>query len=198
MRFTSTRGGSAESASATALVQGLAPDGGLYVPMRWPHVRARRLRPRSRIAAGNRRRAASRRSSRAMRSPPQLSAISRGGVQLSRAAGGAGCRTAGCSVLELFHGPTAAFKDFGARFLAASLARSRAGAAAAAARSWWRPRVTPAAQSPRRSTSARASRWRCCSPKGWSRPRRSGSSPAGAATCGRSRCAAPSTTASAW
>ncbi len=29
------------------------------------------------------------------------------------------------SVLELFHGPTAAFKDFGARFLAASLARLR-------------------------------------------------------------------------
>jgi threonine synthase len=30
------------------------------------------------------------------------------------------------NVLELFHGPTAAFKDFGARFLAASLARLRA------------------------------------------------------------------------
>src|SRR4029079_5643824 len=29
------------------------------------------------------------------------------------------------SVLELFHGPTAAFKDFGARFLAACLARIR-------------------------------------------------------------------------
>jgi threonine synthase len=27
----------------------------------------------------------------------------------------------GLSVLELFHGPTAAFKDFGARFLAACL-----------------------------------------------------------------------------
>src|SRR5258706_108150 len=32
-------------------------------------------------------------------------------------------------VLELFHGPTAAFKDFGARFLAAALARLRQGAA---------------------------------------------------------------------
>ena len=31
------------------------------------------------------------------------------------------------SVLELFHGPTAAFKDFGARFLAASLQRLREG-----------------------------------------------------------------------
>ena len=28
------------------------------------------------------------------------------------------------SVLELFHGPTAAFKDFGARFLAAALERA--------------------------------------------------------------------------
>jgi threonine synthase len=32
-------------------------------------------------------------------------------------------------VLELFHGPTAAFKDFGARFLAASFARLRAASA---------------------------------------------------------------------
>ena len=32
------------------------------------------------------------------------------------------------SVLELFHGPTAAFKDFGARFLAACMQRLRAGA----------------------------------------------------------------------
>ena len=32
------------------------------------------------------------------------------------------------SVLELFHGPTAAFKDFGARFLAASLQRLRSSA----------------------------------------------------------------------
>ena len=32
-------------------------------------------------------------------------------------------------MLELFHGPTAAFKDFGARFLAACFARLRAGAA---------------------------------------------------------------------
>jgi threonine synthase len=34
----------------------------------------------------------------------------------------------GLAVLELFHGPTAAFKDFGARFLAACFARIRAGA----------------------------------------------------------------------
>ncbi len=32
-------------------------------------------------------------------------------------------------MLELFHGPTAAFKDFGARFLAAAFARLRRGAA---------------------------------------------------------------------
>ena len=31
-------------------------------------------------------------------------------------------------MLELFHGPTAAFKDFGARFLAAAMARLRAAA----------------------------------------------------------------------
>ncbi|HAV72245.1 MAG TPA: threonine synthase, partial [Stenotrophomonas sp.] len=35
--------------------------------------------------------------------------------------------TADDHVLELFHGPTAAFKDFGARFLAACLARLQQG-----------------------------------------------------------------------
>jgi hypothetical protein len=46
---------------------------------------------------------------------PQIGAISGRGVQLRSAGGDAGAD--GPSVLELFHGPTAAFKDFGARFL---------------------------------------------------------------------------------
>ena len=56
----------------------------------------------------------------------------RGGLQFP---GAAACRcgaTDALSVLELFHGPTAAFKDFGARFLAACMQRlqRRRGAAA--------------------------------------------------------------------
>ena len=49
--------------------------------------------------------------------------------------GAAGCRRRAdgrLSVLELFHGPTAAFKDFGARFLAACMQRLRRGCGPAA------------------------------------------------------------------
>ena len=66
----------------------------------------------------------------AMRSRPQLPAIAQRGVRFSRAAGRARPRRGGCAVLELFHGPTAAFKDFGARFLAAALARLQHGTSA--------------------------------------------------------------------
>ena len=100
-------------------LQGLAPDGGLYVPAELAARRLAALRRRERpagdraarciapFAAGDRARAAScRRSSRdAFNFPAPL-------VPLTR--------DERLSVLELFHGPTAAFKDFGARFLAAS------------------------------------------------------------------------------
>ena len=118
------------------------------------------------------------------------------GVQLSRRRWWSLDARSALGVLELFHGPTAAFKDFGARFLAAALARLRrrerplkilvatsgdtGGAVAAAFHR--RP----------------ASRSRCCFPRAWCRRRRSTSSPAGATTCGASPCAAASMTASAW
>ncbi len=91
------------------------------------------------------------------------------------------------SVLELFHGPTAAFKDFGARFLAASLARIRNASAIPASRStsWWPPPATPAARWPRRFIAGPASSCPCCSRRAWCRPRRSASSPAGATTSSR-------------
>ena len=55
--------------------------------------------------------------------------------------------------LELFHGPTGAFKDFGARFLAACFARL----GEAAAPSLWRRRATRAARSGPRSRDGRCS-----------------------------------------
>ncbi|NBU26605.1 MAG: hypothetical protein EBS39_13540 [Gammaproteobacteria bacterium] len=39
MLFASTRGGSPQVGLAEALVKGLAPDGGLYVPTVWPEFR---------------------------------------------------------------------------------------------------------------------------------------------------------------
>ena len=57
-------------------------------------------------------------------------------------------------MLELFHGPTAAFKDFGARFLAAALSRAAARRHRGRSRFWWRPPATPAARWPRPFTGA--------------------------------------------
>ncbi len=123
MRFTSTRHGSADLTFSAALVQGLAPDGGLYVPMRWPRFAPDSIAAQSLPAIAGE-----------LLAPflegdalaPQLSAIVAEAFDFAAplVALGADGRP---KVLELFHGPTAAFKDFGARFLAASLVRSREG-----------------------------------------------------------------------
>jgi threonine synthase len=127
MKFVSTRGQlSSRNGPAvtfgTALAQGLAPDGGLYMPEAWPtiplsafdgastlpEVAEIMLRP---FVAGD---PVASEIGNIVRDafdfPAPLVPVADGGK---------------LSVLELFHGPTAAFKDFGARFLAASLARIR-------------------------------------------------------------------------
>ncbi len=123
MRFVSTRGQSPAVSFGAALTQGLAPDGGLYVPEAWPSiplaafngvsslpdVAAVMLEP---FVEGD---AVAAQVGEIVRDafdfPAPLVPVADGGK---------------LSVLELFHGPTAAFKDFGARFLAASVARIRA------------------------------------------------------------------------
>jgi threonine synthase len=122
MEFTSTRDCAKTAGFAAALLQGLAPDGGLYVPRAWPHVRpesfgdpsdlpgaaARLLTPfveGDAIAAS-----LPAITSDAFNFPAPLAPLGTDGR---------------LSVLELFHGPTAAFKDFGARFLAACMSRLR-------------------------------------------------------------------------
>lgn len=118
MRFASTRGASPPAALSEALERGLAPDGGLYVPEAFPTLGPDdRDAPRGLPAVGSR-----------LLAPffaddplaPALEAICGEAfsfpiplVQLGE----------GTAVLELFHGPTAAFKDVGARFLAACLQR---------------------------------------------------------------------------
>jgi threonine synthase len=120
--FGSSRGRTSPSTFSAAVSQGLAPDGGLYVPLAWPHLTpadfssagdlaatgARLLKP---FLAGDALAAALPDITReALNFPAPLVPLDTRG-QLS--------------VLELFHGPTAAFKDFGARFLAACFARLR-------------------------------------------------------------------------
>jgi threonine synthase len=121
--FASSRDASVRLGFSAALLQGLAPDGGLYVPARWPHLSVGDFGAAASLAevaqpllapflAGD-------------RLGPDLAALADEALNFPAplvplVADGR------LSVLELFHGPTAAFKDFGARFLAACFARLRA------------------------------------------------------------------------
>jgi threonine synthase len=123
MRFASTRAAAKApgTALADALARGLAPDGGLYVPERFPRfevadfdgcatlpaVATRLLAP---FFAGD-------------RLEPALGAIAAEAFDFPVPIVPLPAAGPDVGVLELFHGPTAAFKDFGARFLAACLAR---------------------------------------------------------------------------
>ena len=125
MEFVSTRDPQHHAGFSAALSRGLAAGGGLYVPVEWPAAAVQSLRagePLAQLAAkflapfaaGDPLAAAMPAiTTEAFNFPAPL-------VPLE------GDRLA---VLELFHGPTAAFKDFGARFLAAALTRLRRGAA---------------------------------------------------------------------
>jgi threonine synthase len=119
-RYISTRGGVPPHTLSQALTLGLAPDGGLFVPGSWPpspnaepgslalpEVARWLLTP---FFAGD-------------RLEPELPAICADALDLPAPVVPTDDPT--LFLLELFHGPTAAFKDFGARFLAACLARLR-------------------------------------------------------------------------
>lgn len=119
MNYVSTRGRSPASGLSAAIAAGLAPDGGLYVPESLPRfaprdfdgcatlpdIAAHLIAP---FFAGDALAA-------------QLPAICAAAFDFTAPL--VPLATPRDHVLELFHGPTAAFKDFGARFLAASLAR---------------------------------------------------------------------------
>ena len=125
MKFVSTRGQTVPTALSAALAAGLAPDGGLYVPERLPKfdiadfagteslsdIGARLLAPffEGDVLAD------------------ELPAICREAFDFPTPL--VPLAEPGNHVLELFHGPTAAFKDIGARFLAACLQRLQQDAA---------------------------------------------------------------------
>ena len=121
MRFLSTRGGTTPAGLGEAIVHGIAADGGLFVPERLPALPWRDFPSSATLPA----------LAELVIAPfaegdplaEDLAAVCRDAfdfpaplVRLARARGQA-------QVLELFHGPTCAFKDFGARFLAAALQR---------------------------------------------------------------------------
>ena len=122
-RYRSTRDPSSSVSFSQALLQGLAPDGGLYVPSSWPRVDVEALGRETtlpRLAA-------------LLIAPfvagdpiaPQLAQITADAFNFDAPLVPLD-PDGRLAVLELFHGPTAAFKDFGARFLAANFARLRA------------------------------------------------------------------------
>lgn len=122
MEFTSTRDPSHRAGFGAALLQGLAPDGGLYVPRVWPSVRPENFGKESDLPG-----VATRLLTPFVAGDPlaaALPAITSDAFNFPAPLVPLGA-DGRLSVLELFHGPTAAFKDFGARFLAACLPRLR-------------------------------------------------------------------------
>lgn len=119
MKFISTRGKSPAAGLTDAVAAGLAPDGGLYVPESLaqmsvhdfngceslPDIAAKLLSPFFANDALD----------------TELPAICAEAFSFPAAL--RPLHTPGDFMLELFHGPTAAFKDYGARFLAACLRR---------------------------------------------------------------------------
>jgi threonine synthase len=122
MKYVSTRGQSPAVSFGEALAQGLAPDGGLYVPERWPRI------PLSEFDGANTLPAIAEVFLRPFVEgdpiAPQIGEVVRDAFNFPAPLVPVNADGT-LSVLELFHGPTAAFKDFGARFLAASLSRIR-------------------------------------------------------------------------
>jgi threonine synthase len=122
MEFTSTRDPAQTAGFAAALLQGLAPDGGLYVPRSWPTVDPDSFGKESDLPGVATRLITPFAEADALAA--SLPDIARDAFNFPAPLVPVG-NTGGLSVLELFHGPTAAFKDFGARFLAACMARLR-------------------------------------------------------------------------
>lgn len=121
MRFVSTRNPAHRATLSEAIARGIAPDGGLYVPESLPRIDARSLggaslmntarRVLAPFFAGDRLEA-------------DLEGIAEEAFSIHAPVTAVDAQH---EVLELFHGPTAAFKDFGARTLAACLERLEEG-----------------------------------------------------------------------
>lgn len=119
MNYVSTRGQTAATDLSTALLAGLAPDGGLYVPESLPQLSIADFDGCNDLPAIARRLLQPFFAGDAL--ADELASICTAAFNFPATL--RPLRRASTSMLELFHGPTAAFKDFGARFLAQCLAR---------------------------------------------------------------------------
>jgi threonine synthase len=121
LRFESTRGAAPPVSLSQAIARGLAPDGGLYIPTRLPAIDVAAFKGRSRLPDIARAALDGFFAGDPLR--PALGAIADAALDLAAPTTAITPSTDPLFALELFHGPTAAFKDFGARFLAESLQR---------------------------------------------------------------------------
>lgn len=119
IRYVSTRGQGADVSLSEAIAAGLAPDGGLFVPRALPRLEPSAFAPMGTLAA----------TAATLLAPffagdplaSALPAICAESLNLDTPM--RALPQGNTHVLELFHGPTAAFKDVGARFLAACMRR---------------------------------------------------------------------------
>jgi threonine synthase len=119
MKYLSTRGNAPALGFSAALAAGLAPDGGLYVPQSLPKLSPSDFDGCHDLPSVAERLLAPFFADDALAA--ELSAICKQAFTFEAPL--RALATPHDHVLELFHGPTAAFKDFGARFLAACMQR---------------------------------------------------------------------------
>jgi threonine synthase len=123
LRYLSSRGGTPPLTLSEAIRQGLAPDGGLYVPTRLPEVDVAAVARSTHLA--DIAQSALQGFFHGDRLEPRLADIARAAFDFPAPTTTVEKCQDPLFVLELFHGPTAAFKDFGARFLAETLERAQ-------------------------------------------------------------------------
>lgn len=121
--YVSTRNPEHRVLLGQALAQGIAPDGGLYVPEQFPHFVARQFDGATSLPDIAQRLLAPFAEGDPLAA--ELADICNEAFNFPAPLVTLEGAPAPASVLELFHGPTSAFKDFGARFLAACLERLR-------------------------------------------------------------------------
>jgi threonine synthase len=125
LKFASSRGGAARVSLSDAIAQGLAPDGGLYIPTRLPTLDAKAFASVSGLPQIARAALAEFFAGDDLQDA--LAEIADAALSLPAPTTAVAACPDPLFVLELYHGPTAAFKDFGARFLAESQQRLHAG-----------------------------------------------------------------------
>jgi threonine synthase len=125
MYYKSTRDPQHRMLLGQAIAQGIAPDGGLYVPEEFPHFRVADFDGLTELPQIAEKLIAPFAASDPLAA--ELGEICREAFNFPAPLVTLNNAPAPVSVLELFHGPTCAFKDFGAQFLAACLARIRRG-----------------------------------------------------------------------